>query len=420
VAIVLCVLAACGGTLPLDALDAAATDGGGDVTVTAFDAGPDTTSLVDAHAEADATIATCPSGEVFCGGVCYPDDVDHCGANCTACPAPAFGTATCNGTSCGVTCDILQCGSACVDPSNDPKNCGTCNHDCGIEVCNQGVCTPDQLFPTVAPWGLGVDSKNLFWGTGSEVDQGPKTGGTWIAIAKPISMVVTTVVVDAKNVYWSEDYGVGVVPIGGGTITSLTSTTAQWPCIPGLGPDAIYLGDYANGSALWAVPYDGGPAVALEPTGDRINGAAYSAGNAYFADNQRVWRTSASIVDAGSEVFFTHDAGFANFPPFVMTDAGAAYVPMTDGVWAVPADGGTATNIAPNAPDVRWVTFDASYVYMASEAAIYREPIGDTTPAVLYVAPTPDIHALTIDDTYVYFSYAGNNSPGPGIYRIAK
>ncbi len=304
-----------------------------------------------------------------------------------------------------------------MDPSSDSKNCGACNHDCGTETCSASTCAPEQLYPTVAPWGLTVDATNLYWATGTEIDQGPKGGGSWSAIAKNVNMVVTTVVVDATNVYWSEDYGVGVVPIGGGTVSSLAPTTAQWPCIPGLGPDAVYIGDYANSSALWAVPYDGGASVALESTNRRINGAAYSAGNVYFADDQAVWRTSASVVDAGSEMVFTRDAGFTNFPPFVMNDAGGAYVPMTDGVWAVPADGGPASNVN-NAPNVRWIALDASNVYMASEAAIFRAPIGGTTAATLYTAPTADIHAMTIDDTYIYFSYAGNN--GPGIYRTAK
>jgi hypothetical protein len=309
-----------------------------------------------------------------------------------------------------------------VDPSTDSKNCGTCNHDCGTETCPTSECTPEQIFPTVAPYGLTVDSKNLYWGTGQEIDQGPKVGSTWSAIATKLNMVVTTVVVDATNVYWSEDYGVGVVPIGGGTVSSLAPTTATWPCIPALGPQAIYIGDYSNTSPIIAVPYDGGASVALESTNQEIIGAAYSAPYVYFAGvgstAPDLWRANASVIDAGSELVFSHDAGLANFPPFVMDDAGSAYVAMTDGVWAVPPDGGTATNIANASPYMRWLAVDGGYIYMASDAAIYREPIGSTTLATLYTAPTQDIRGLAVDDKYVYFSYGGNN--GPGIYRMAK
>jgi len=60
---------------------------------------------------------TCDASTHKCGNACVSDDsVQSCGTSCTACPVPANGSATCNGTSCGLACNAgftLQ-GSTCL------------------------------------------------------------------------------------------------------------------------------------------------------------------------------------------------------------------------------------------------------------------------------------------------------------------
>ncbi|MHB8879584.1 MAG: RCC1 domain-containing protein, partial [Myxococcaceae bacterium] len=59
---------------------------------------------------------TCNTGYHACSGACVSNSsVSSCGASCTPCPVPANGTATCDGTSCGITCPsgFAACGSRC-------------------------------------------------------------------------------------------------------------------------------------------------------------------------------------------------------------------------------------------------------------------------------------------------------------------
>ena len=68
---------------------------------------------------------TCDTSYHECSGACVTNaSVDHCGQSCGACPAPTNGTATCNGTSCGVTCTggYKPCGSECI------PNADTCSN----------------------------------------------------------------------------------------------------------------------------------------------------------------------------------------------------------------------------------------------------------------------------------------------------
>jgi len=60
----------------------------------------------------------CPAGTHLCSGTCVSNfSVDSCGTSCTPCVPPANSTATCNGTSCGFSCDdgYEQCTSSCAE-----------------------------------------------------------------------------------------------------------------------------------------------------------------------------------------------------------------------------------------------------------------------------------------------------------------
>jgi len=406
-------LVACGGMLPLIESDAGMEEDGS-VQEAAADV-----ALDEAVAEADAAVVTCASDQVLCDGGCYANDINHCGPSCASCDAPAYSTATCDGTSCGFTCNFLQCGSDCVDPTSDPLNCGECGHDCLGETCTSGACTPESLFSGVQAAAISVDSTNLYWvNYGYDIVKAPKGGGTSTTLATHISFIVIALAVGESNLYWSSVYGIGSVPIAGGTPTVAPSNNTTWPCVPYLGPDAIYYGDYSQASDVYAMPYDGGPPVGVIPTTDTIAGAVYTPTYIYFAAGDpgpTIWRASTAAPDAGSEAVFTGDAGFSGFPPFVMNDGGNAFVQTQKGIWDVPLDGGTQTKMT--AINTIWLAADSSNVYTANSAAIYRTPIGGTTSTVVYQPPTQNITAIAIDDKYVYFGYTGT---GTGIYRVAK
>jgi hypothetical protein len=108
-----------------------------------------------------------------------PNDAGHCGAACTACAGDPHGAATCDGTTCGLTCDagyydggtacaacdvVDHCGPSCEvcpDHANaDPTCAGTCGYAChggyydtgtGCAACDvAGHCGPSCVACTGA------------------------------------------------------------------------------------------------------------------------------------------------------------------------------------------------------------------------------------------------------------------------------
>lgn len=77
----------------------------------------------------------CSAGTHLCGTSCVMNNnVANCGASsCTACPVPANGAATCDGTACGITCNsgYTAAGGVCV------ATCGNGAIDSG-ETCDDG------------------------------------------------------------------------------------------------------------------------------------------------------------------------------------------------------------------------------------------------------------------------------------------
>src|SRR5262245_57160455 len=83
----------------------------------------------------EATASECPPGKHTCPGGCVSDtDPRTCGASCTPCNAPADGTATCDGVSCGGMCGAGKklCQGACIDAAAPcAAGCPSGQHACG-------------------------------------------------------------------------------------------------------------------------------------------------------------------------------------------------------------------------------------------------------------------------------------------------
>ena len=84
--------------------------------------------------------ASCPQGDVLCGGVCVNEasNPNNCGTCGNAC---ASGQVCSNGTCGSCAQGDSVCSGACVNEQNDPNNCGACGNACASgQVCTSGTC----------------------------------------------------------------------------------------------------------------------------------------------------------------------------------------------------------------------------------------------------------------------------------------
>ena len=95
---------------------------------------------------------SCPDGQHLCGEACVTDnDLDHCGEECSPCPAVEHGTAVCASSEWGYYCDFecdeayRRSGNLCI-LRNEPSCCGASCTDClpapddGQATCYNGEC----------------------------------------------------------------------------------------------------------------------------------------------------------------------------------------------------------------------------------------------------------------------------------------
>ena len=78
-------------------------------------------------------------GQVCCGSACVNTSSDP--KNCGSCGHACDPGATCENGQCSCADDQTQCGDRCVDTQTDHDNCGDCGHVCGdCQVCSGGQC----------------------------------------------------------------------------------------------------------------------------------------------------------------------------------------------------------------------------------------------------------------------------------------
>ena len=128
----------------------------------------------------------CPQGTSDCGGTCRNLSLDP--ANCGACgnvcpsgmscqlpqavilgPSPLGGkTTSVGGVACGCAPPTVQCGGVCINPTNDPSNCGGCGKVCAAPntACKNSQCTlPDDTSSTGNAGTTGPLPLDLVWNT---------------------------------------------------------------------------------------------------------------------------------------------------------------------------------------------------------------------------------------------------------------
>lgn len=110
-----------------------------------------------------------------CTGVCKPDAL-QCNPQtdvpqkCTASGGWKDQTACSNGYKCNqgaCQCPAPKsvCDQACIDTSSDPKNCGSCKHDCLGGTCSGGQCQPVAVASSLGSNVrlIGIDDQSLYY-----------------------------------------------------------------------------------------------------------------------------------------------------------------------------------------------------------------------------------------------------------------
>jgi hypothetical protein len=102
--------------------DAGAADGGADGTI-----GGDTGA-------SDGGAGDAPQGDATTGDA----NTDAAGADSGIVDAGSSSADADSATSCAAP--FITCAGACVDPTNDPLNCGTCANSCASQLCQSSLC----------------------------------------------------------------------------------------------------------------------------------------------------------------------------------------------------------------------------------------------------------------------------------------
>jgi hypothetical protein len=85
------------------------------------------------------TGVVCKPGTVPCGTGCVDPTSDR--RNCGACGTACFTGQDCNAGTCACRVGTTTCGSDCAVLDYDAKNCGRCGNQCAVgQVCELGVC----------------------------------------------------------------------------------------------------------------------------------------------------------------------------------------------------------------------------------------------------------------------------------------
>ncbi len=158
-----------------------------------------------------------------------------------------------------------------ADTQTDPKNCGSCGHDCLGGACNAGQCQAFTLFAGQTGRARARDrfDQQHYWTsfTNGQVLKGNKDG-TGLTILNERTGSLVDLSIDDKNVYWTDQGGtdgtgagtVNRVPKSGGDGGGVALTPNDLDFVVGLtvDPTNVYWAESTNGAIGQLNRADGG------------------------------------------------------------------------------------------------------------------------------------------------------------------
>jgi hypothetical protein len=339
----------------------------------------------------------CGNGNRCVGDVCKPC-VD--GTACT----PIDGQGRINACDVGV----MDCSTGCVDKGSVPDLT-----PCAGGVCCSAFCTAARVCAvTLAsgqnhPWGIGVDSSNVYWantGDGS-LARVSLAGGSPVTLARSGSG--RSVVVDAANVYWTSCDGCGAgtlqrLALGGGTPATLATGS---PMGLALGGSSLY---WADGSSVLTMPASGGVATTIA-TGQYVPLAvAVDSANVYWSDNGG---SAIMTMPIGGVTPTTLVSGTLGPSNVALNATSVFWISGEGSIVSVPLGGGFPSTLASRLRSPCDLTVDDAFVYWTDvvDGTISRVRVGGG-PATVLLGQQPYAWAITMDATSVYWTSQTNGT----------
>lgn len=346
------------------------------------------------------------------------------------------GATTSSGTSCASPCSVdggtgTCCGATCVDSTSDPHNCGACAHDCQGGACTGSTCQPLELPTSQMPYGIAVDSTNLYWAdNGGVAHKVALTGGAPVPLGS-VGQATGGVAVLGSTLYVAGYSGIWSMPIsGGGTpqeIVAVGTISMGQTVSVAVDTNNVYLNTWAVGQPLGVVLQEvndgGGP---LKQLGSGLSypsgvfpiplNVVVSAGVVYWT-NPGATDKSGSVMRAPVGGTGTAIATGQAYPWGIAVDANNVYWTnlgtlansFADGeVVQAPVGGGAATALASGVVEPNVIAVDATDVYFGVENTdtISKVPIGvPSTPKPFVTSPSSsELTSMAIDATCVYWA----------------
>jgi hypothetical protein len=156
-------------------------------------------------------------------------------------------------------------GACCGDTTSDPKNCGSCGHDCLGGACQGGKCQPVVLVTGQPhPGAMAADATHLWWSNGActtscTIAKAKKDGTELVTFATG-QKEPSQIVVDASGVYWVNVAGSnppGAVMRAEKDGSGLKAIAPAEPAPQGLSVDATHVYWMTGTGSVRKAPEDG-------------------------------------------------------------------------------------------------------------------------------------------------------------------